>query len=400
MNTTRRAAVSVALALGLSLPLVGAGASTAFATPSSLAATDSTAAAPADPTGARLALPRPSGPHPVGRDTLHLVDRSRTDPWVPAAGPRELMVSMYYPARPGTGGPARYLSTEEARLLLEDRGLAEAVPATTLSATRTNARDHAPPVPGRFPLVVLSPGFSVSRATLTVLAEDLASRGYVVAAVDHAYESVGTEFPGGRVLTCAACEKLAEVGRPAIAAGRAKDVSFLLDRLTGRHPDWRLARMIDPDRIGMAGHSMGGMATAATMIGDPRVRAGADLDGPTEVPIPADGLGRRPFLLLGTESEHSPGGPDTSWDRDWRRLDGWKRWLTVAGAGHFSFTDLPMLGSQLGLNDPTEPLPGPRAGQITTAYVGAFFDLHLRGIPQPLLSGASSGNPEVVFRNA
>jgi predicted dienelactone hydrolase len=41
------------------------------------------------------------------------------------------------------------------------------------------------------PEVVLSPGFTVSRSTLTALAEDLASHGYVVAGIDH------TESPSG-----------------------------------------------------------------------------------------------------------------------------------------------------------------------------------------------------------
>jgi hypothetical protein len=46
----------------------------------------------------RLTIPHPTGQYDVGRDTLHLVDGKRRDPWVPAAGARELMVSMYYPA--------------------------------------------------------------------------------------------------------------------------------------------------------------------------------------------------------------------------------------------------------------------------------------------------------------
>jgi hypothetical protein len=29
--------------------------------------------------------------------------------------------------------------------------------------------------------------------------------------------------------------------------------------------------------------------------------------------------------------------------------------------------------------------------------VNAFFDLHLRGIPQPLLDGPTAAHPEVVF---
>ncbi|MGW7821814.1 hypothetical protein ACWGLF_27680 [Streptomyces puniciscabiei] len=54
---------------------------------------------------APAALPSPTGPHAVGRDILHLVDQHRPDPWVPSAGPRQLMVSMYYPARPAPAVP-------------------------------------------------------------------------------------------------------------------------------------------------------------------------------------------------------------------------------------------------------------------------------------------------------
>ncbi|MEU9093183.1 hypothetical protein [Streptomyces sp. NPDC048428] len=42
----------------------------------------------------------------------------------------------------------------------------------------------AAPAPGRFPLVLLSPGFSMPRSTLTSIAEELARRGHVVASVE------------------------------------------------------------------------------------------------------------------------------------------------------------------------------------------------------------------------
>ena len=49
----------------------------------------------------------------------------------------------------------------------------------------------------------------------------------------------------------------------------------------------------------------------------------------------------RPFLFLGKQSNYTPGGEGavTTWERDWKRLTGWKRWLLVAGAIHASFTD-------------------------------------------------------------
>ncbi|TRV75580.1 alpha/beta hydrolase [Streptomyces sp. 130] len=392
---TRHRAVAAAL---LVLALGATAATPAVAAPPRPAPGTSVTDAPAP----QLRLPAPSGPYAVGESTLHLRDTGRTDPYVPQAGARELLVSVFHPGRAGTGERAPYMSTREAELLLESRGLGGLVAPEAVGATETYARTGAVPARGRFPLVVLSPGFGQSRFTLTALATDLASRGYVVAAVDHAHESVATVFPGGRVLPCAACdyvERAGDAGLAEVARNRARDVSFLLDRLTGGHPVRRYASMIDRRHVGMAGHSIGGDSAASAMAADRRVRAGVNMDGTFFDPVPAAGLGGRPFMMLGTEADHASGGTfDTTWDRDWARLDGWKRWLTVAGAGHFTFTDLPLLAAQLGIADPSAPLPADRSGDITRDYVAAFFDLHLKGLPQPLLAGPTPGNPEVTFQ--
>ncbi|MFJ2087908.1 hypothetical protein ACIOEW_01430 [Streptomyces sp. NPDC087901] len=68
------------------------------------------------------------------------------------------------------------------------------------------------------------------------------------------------------------------------------------------------------------------------------------------------------------------------------------------GAEHFSFTDLPYLAGQLGLSDPAVPLSGERGWRITRDYVSAFFDLHLRGMAQPLLDGPAAAYPEVALQ--
>ncbi len=393
MTRLRRTAVAAVLALVLPLPI--AGTSSALAAPGPVA----TAAPVAEASTASLNLPRPTGWQPVGRSTLHLVDGDRPDPWVPSAGARQLMVSMYYPARPATGGPATpYLTTEEARLLLDFQVPGGNVPSEAATGLHPWARTDARPASGRFPLVVLSPGFTLPRATLTGLAEDLASRGYVVAAVDHTYETSGTTFPDGRTLTCAICRDPAPDTFAAVPPSRAKDISFVLDRLTGPRPAWPYAHMIDRDRIGMAGHSIGGNSAAGTMAADQRIRAGVNMDGKFFDPFPAGGLGGRPFLMLGTQSVHNPSGWDTSWNDAWARMDGWKRWLSVTGSDHGSFTDGPLIGARAGLPDPEATLAPLRAEKITRAYVGAFFDLHLKGIPQRLLDRPSAAYPEVVFQ--
>ncbi|MFE9662504.1 alpha/beta hydrolase family protein [Streptomyces sp. NPDC005955] len=393
MTRTRRGAGAALLALSMTLPLVQAAAAAA---PSGA---DTTAVTAAARKAAPVTLSRPTGPHSVGVSTLHLTDPSRNDPWVPGAGARELLVSVHHPARAHTGGRAqRYLSTAEAQALTEGSGLPSGS-ADLLAGTRSWARQDAQPAKGRFPLVVLSPGFGTTRKTQTMLAEDLASRGYVVASVDHAYESVATEFPRRGLLPCVACQKTesGEVPHASVTEGRARDVSFVLDRLTGPGAVRKYAAMIDASRIGMVGHSIGGASAASTMARDPRVDAGANMDGTFFTPLPREGLGGRPFLLLGAEGS-GPGSGDASWDEAWQRLDGWKRWLTVTGTQHSTFSDEPVLAAQVP-GWPVAPgaLPGHRAVELTRTYVAAFLDRHLRAAHRPVLDGPTRANPEVVF---
>jgi dienelactone hydrolase len=358
------------------------------------------------PAGQRLApyLPAPTGPGAVGTTSLHLTDTSRPDPWAAGAVARELMVSLWYPAAPPAGRQAPYgrrapyMTPAESELLLAGAGVT-GVPPGALSTVATNAVSDAAPAgrPRSLPLVVLSPGFTHPRSVLTALAEDLASHGYLVAAIDHTYESYATAFPDGRVATCLARQAPRRDRAEKIVAGRAADVRFVLDELTGARPAWPGAGLIDPSRMAMAGHSLGGAAAIAAMLADPRIRAGIDMDGATVAPIPGRGLSR-PFLFLGKQSNYTPGGGGavTTWERDWRLLTGWKRWLVVAGAVHASFTDLALLADQTGV-DIGAGLPGARSLDITRAYVRAFLGQHLRGGPPALLDQPSPRYPEVTF---
>ena len=245
------------------------------------------------------------------------------------------------------------------------------------------------------PLVVLSPGFTNSRSTLTALAEDLASHGYVVAGIDRTYESFATAFPDGRVTTGLARE--APRRGPGfwekVVTGRAADVSFVLGELTGAHQAWPGAGLIDPSRMAMAGHS-------------PAAQPPSPPCWPTPGSAPASTWtarltpGSRITACHGrfsswASNRTTPGseGAVTTWERDWKRLTGWKRWLLVAGAIHASFTDLGLLADQIGI-DVGAGLPGARSLDITRAYVRAFFDQHLRGKPQILLDQPSPRYPE------
>ncbi|MFI6575838.1 alpha/beta hydrolase family protein [Nocardiopsis sp. NPDC050513] len=340
-------------------------------------------------------LPAPTGDHPVGTTVLHLVDGEREDVWV--GGPRELMVTLWYPARSGAGRTAPYMTEAESAATIDALGLE--LPADTLHRIRTNARLDVPPASrrGPFPLVVLSPGAGLSRTQTSALAEDLASHGFVVAGVDHAHEAAPVEFPDGLVTDCAGCRS----GEWALGAvNRAEDVSFLLDRLTGSDAVWRWSRVIDDERIGMAGHSWGGTATAETLLAEERVDAGINLDGPYYAPAVDAGLDK-PLALIENDQGQAWDGVENMWPR----LTGWRQWIRLEGSGHSNGTDRGVLMEQLGLADALTPeqwaaqfgdIPVERGLEAVRAYSVAFFDHHLRDGEQPLLDDPAEAYPELV----
>lgn len=390
MALHRRISITAVLALAAS---VAATSAAVAATAAPLRASARTAVVTSTASEFRGSLPAPTGRFAAGEDVIHLTDQDRPDPWVPSAGPRQLTVSMFYPAVAGTGVQAPYMTLAEAAGFLRYRVPPNSgLTARDLSGIATHAYTGARPVQGEYPLVVLSPGFENPRMTLTSLATELAAHGYVVALVGHTYEDSGETLANGQTPSCAVCDGSSPnaPSPDAITAGRAKDVSFVIDQLTHGDCAWPLSYLIDRHRIGMAGHSIGGAATVDTMIADWRVRAGVNLDG-TFYPVPAAGRITRPYLMMGH------GAPDPTWTQTYANLGGRKHWLTVSASQHATFTDIPLLAEQAGIPEPPgiDPL---RGIVITREYVSAFFDQALKGIHQPLLDGPTPNHPDVRFR--
>ncbi|WP_188295261.1 alpha/beta hydrolase family protein, partial [Streptomyces sp. CBMA156] len=351
--------------------------------------------------GPRLSLPAPTGPHPVGTAHLYLSDPARTDAWAPTPRPRELRARLWYPAAPGARGPcAPWMSPAETAHL---QAAYFAVPGARLTWPATHARPCAPVDRGRrHPVVLNSHGSGADSSFNTVLAEELASHGHVVAAVDHTFDAGEVEFPGHRleVRDKARVQAMTDAG---IVAYRAADVRLLLDRLERGPLPAGLDTALDLDAVGMFGHSMGGATTLQALHDDPRIRAGAVLDGPLFGTAATAGLDR-PLLLMASAWD-SP-ARDAMWDTLWPHLTGWRRRLTLTRSGHLSYCDLQLLVPQgqsvfawpadqlehfLGTGDPQ------RAVDAQRAFLTAYFGLHLRGIPAPLLDAPTPRWPEIRF---
>src|SRR3954463_10414679 len=247
----------------------------------------------------RPTLPRPTGHDRIGVVPLHLVDRSRTDPWVLSHPVRELMVSLWYPAQRGHARPlAPWLPPGAWAQFEQDNGVPPGVLAAPLTHGRTNA-----PVDrrrGGRPGGLYSPGLGNTRDNSTVLVEELVSRGYVVATIDHTHDSSPVEFPDGRVEVSALPPFSPEVIAQAVAV-RVADTRFVLDTLSalnaGSNPDAEhrplpdgLCGALDLSTVGMFGHSLGGATAAEAMFEDPRIKAGVNLDGGLIGPVVTAGL--------------------------------------------------------------------------------------------------------------
>ncbi|GAA2094039.1 lipase [Streptomyces albiaxialis] len=344
-----------------------------------------------------LRLPGPTGPHRVGVALLHLTDEDRPDPWDPGTGGRELMVSVFHPARATHGRPRAPQMTPGAAEWfgrLDATRLHPQLPGSDVdwAATRTHAYEDAPPLPSARPRPVLlhTPGGGDPRTLGTALAQDLASHGYVVVSVDHPGETSEVEFPGGRIRTTALR------GDPAkdtplfrtMTETRVADLRFVLDVLPA-HAD-ALGLALDTRRVGAYGHSAGGTAVAQAMYEDPRIAAAVDLEGYLDLPsgellpVAREGVDR-PLLLVGTD-----GFRDARFDRSWGAMldhpGGRTRRVEVRDAAHWVFTDLAAMVPPLeraglmtaeGRNALVGRIAPARSVPLVRGTVRAFFDRHL-----------------------
>jgi len=189
------------------------------------------------------------GAHAVGVKTLHLVQHGQIDVLAfdaakgsaPLAD-RALTVDLWYPANPRPGSPPAVYT---ASLPSEP----PAAPAS-FSVPGIAVRD-APPSGTSLPLVIVSHGYSNDPAAMTWLTENLASKGYVVAAIRHDDPPITdrTRFPQPLMR------------RPLDIAFAARE---LQRTLAADH-------LVDAARTALIGYSMGGygVLTAAGATLDP-----------------------------------------------------------------------------------------------------------------------------------
>lgn len=352
----------------------------------------------------RIDLTRPNaptfaafGPHPVGVETLHLTNPEQPDV-ASAQAPdavydRHLTVELWYPSHAQTGTLQPY------ETLLRD--------GHAMASLHGSARRDASPISGDFPLIILSHGYPGNRYLMSHLGEKLASRGYVVASIDH----TDSTYADKRALA-------------STLVNRPKDTAFVRAALAHR---------ADTSRSAIIGYSMGGygaLISAGAGISNTALSAeyapppalwqayrSPDVDPGLKAVIAigpwgrhydlwdAEGLAKAsvPMMILAGSQDHVS-GYDTGMRRIYAEATGVERHLlTFVNAGHNAAAPIPAPQESWAPSEHLEFVPFEHyadpvwdsvvMNNIAQHAAVAFLDRHVKGLAdrEDYLSGSFEG---------
>ncbi|MES2795400.1 MAG: alpha/beta fold hydrolase, partial [Bacteroidota bacterium] len=185
------------------------------------------------------------GKYKVGVRTLDFVNKDQIDVLnaknaIAPLYDRPLKIEVWY--------PAELKSNEIESTVYSDYLGSPSDPKRPLIPFTFNgraARNAKPNISeGKFPLLIVSHGYTGSRVLMTYLTENLASKGYVVVAIDH-FESTHADAKGF----------------PSTLLNRAKDILFVLNEISNiskAESKSFLSNITDSDNTALIGYSMGG----------------------------------------------------------------------------------------------------------------------------------------------
>ena len=179
------------------------------------------------------------GAHKIGVRTIEMtnpgqvdilsIDPSQPKPDVLPTYDRTLTVEVWYPAAADATGETTF------PVILRDG-------ETTAPITGKAMRGAAPMTGETYPFVIISHGYPGNRYLMSHLAENIASKGYVVASIDHKDSTYSDQAAFGSTLV-----------------NRSLDQKFVLNTVADLvQGDGFLSGLADTDNTGLIGYSMGG----------------------------------------------------------------------------------------------------------------------------------------------
>lgn len=255
-----------------------------------------------------------TGPYAVGTETFSIVDHERTERLGPGEGPRKIYVRMYYPtSKDSVEGKEKAPIFTERTLQELQKTFHFKMPEGELP--KADYYEGAEHVDGqKFPLVIYNHGYGAYAEANTFLCCELASNGYIVATVGHAYEAVANEYEDGSFdlmdkninkfmygnffgylrLVVAQTKLLKAKGTPEelyekFDVFQKKYGSYMVERIevwaqdtmcVVRELRTRYAQQVDFSKgIGATGHSLGGATAYYLCHHEEEISCGVNIDG-------------------------------------------------------------------------------------------------------------------------
>lgn len=185
------------------------------------------------------------GQYSVGVRTIKLINPAQFDVQTQSPKDRELTVETWYPSdKNDTHKKASYENETRSGITFSIQGDAYRDSEILEDAKGT-----------KFPLVVISHGYTGYRTLMFYLGEHLASHGYIVAAIDH------TDSTNGEV----DMKNSPFSGFLSTLLNRSRDQQFTLTELTNKNNF--TSAIIDTQNAGLIGYSMGGYGAINTIGG-------------------------------------------------------------------------------------------------------------------------------------
>lgn len=347
------------------------------------------------------------GPNAIGVRTIRVTDQNRPDILSTKEGEaiarydRTLTLEIWYPAvlarGQAHGGDYSGVITRDPKVVVTLRGQA--------------VRDAAPEKrEGGFPLVIISHGYPGDRYLLSHLAENLASKGFVVASIDHKESTYDDQKAFASTLYHRPFDQLFVLGE--------------MERLGRPDSGTFLGGLVDASRTGVVGYSMGGYGVVNVIGGgyskanetlavappnrlladrgaanpaypkamDPRIKAAIAIApwGMEQGFWDAEGLAgiRTPVLFVAGSADDVSGYEKGTRAMYQGAVNADRYLLTFIGAGHNAGAPIPAPeethvaqdGRAAGFGHYADPVwDTVRMNNILDHFASAFFGLHLTG---------------------
>ena len=378
-------------------------------------------------------LQKPIGKYGIGSATYQFVDKSRNELFGEnRSRKREIILQIWYPTSPSVNQKfTSYIeNTPELPNIISKLFGYPSFLFAHFKYVKTNAVKEAKVSSIRhyYPILVFHSGLFGSRKFNTFQIEQLVSEGYIVAAIDNPGAVAITEFSDNRKIESLQMKEMQKLVhqsledlpvipklngvemKEGIIPYFAQDISFAIDcleKINNKDSLAILTNVIDTNKIGVMGVSLGGIVVAEAATKDNRIKACLIMESPMSKNVMKFGL-KIPTMIITRDAEtmrierEKFGGWSEkdiqqhlyTMTNTFERLTSDGYFVQIPGMFHVEFLDVPLwipYGKYFGL---TGSIKIKEVHNMLNAFSINFFDKELEGKESDFLS-----NPNKTYLN-